>query len=104
MSNKKIDFSSVEWEESSPFLRFKAFEQGNKKVRVIEIKKGFDDPEWCETGHIGYVLEGELDIDFSGEIIKYTPGDILFIAAGQEEKHIPIPVSEKVLLLLVEEI
>lgn len=104
MSEKKIDFEKVEWENSSPFLRSKSFEQNGKKVRVVELKKGLDHPDWCETGHIGYVLEGELDIDFDGEILNYKRGDVLFIASGETEKHIPIPKSEKVLLLLVEEI
>lgn len=103
MSEKKIDFEKVVWEETSPHFRSKSFEQNNKKVRIVELKKGLHHPDWCETGHIGYVLEGELNIDFDGEILNYKRGDILFIAPGQNEKHIPIPKSEKVLLLLVEE-
>ena len=104
MFEKKIDLSNLDWEETSLFLRSKSFEQANKKVRVVEIKKGLDHPDWCKTGHIGYVLEGEFDIDFNGEIIKYKQGDILFILTGEEQKHIPIPISEKVILFLVEEI
>ncbi len=104
MSERRIDFSRIDWEEKADGLRTKNFETDGKRFRFLEISRGLVHPDWCVTGHIGYVVEGELEIDFGSEIINYSAGDALFIKAGEREKHIPKPVSEKVLLFLVEEI
>lgn len=104
MSIKKIDFSSIEWDSSKPKVKSKIFQQSGRQIRVLELSKGLYHPDWCVTGHIGCVIEGEIEIDFDGEILTYKKGDALFIKAGEEEKHIPKPLTDKVILFLVEEV
>lgn len=94
----------MEWEISTVGIKAKVFEKDGKRVRWLELERGLQHPEWCVTGHIGYVVEGELEIDFNGRIVKYSAGDALFISSGDAEKHIPKPISEKVILFMVEEI
>lgn len=73
-------------------------------MRLLELAKDLDHPNWCKVGHIGYVLKGELEIIFVDEIIRYSEGDAIIIESGEQEKHIPKPISEKVSLLLIEDI
>lgn len=92
----------MDWESSPLSSRFKAFENEGKKARLVEIIKGAE-ADWCQTGHIGYVIEGELEIEFKDETLDYKKGDGIFIAAGETEEHKPRPISERVVLFLVEE-
>ncbi len=102
--NRKVDFSACEWEDSDPGIRFKSFERNGKRMRLLELGKGLDHPHWCETGHVGFVVEGEIEIAFGDKSTRYSEGDGLFILSGEGEKHIPKPISETVILFLVEDI
>lgn len=104
MAVKKINLSDAEWEQNQPGLRFKAVEQDAKRVRIIEISENFADQEWCLTGHTGLVLSGELDIEFDEEVHRFRPGDIIFISAGEQQKHRPLPPDDMVRLFLVEDV
>lgn len=104
MNIRKIDFDKIDWELPLPGLKTKVFQENGKQVRLLELSKELEHPEWCETGHIGYVVEGEIEIIFDDESTKYKKGDSLYILSGKEERHIPKPLTEKVILFMVEEI
>ncbi|MCH7772739.1 MAG: cupin domain-containing protein [Bacteroidetes bacterium] len=53
---------------------------------------------------MGYVIEGEIEIDFNGENINYRPGDAVFILPGEAHKHKLKVVSDKAMLFLVEDV
>ncbi len=99
----KVDFDSLPWESPIDGVRFKAFEEAGRRIRLVEFEKGFVEPDWCLKGHIGYVLEGQIDVDFDGEIVHYSKGDGVFILKGGEHKHKATVVSEVTRLILVDE-
>ncbi len=84
-------------------VRFKAYEQGGKRLRLVEFAKEFVELDWCTNGHIGLILEGEMEIDFDGEKEVFGPGDGLFIPAGQEHKHKARVLTDKVKVIAVED-
>jgi quercetin dioxygenase-like cupin family protein len=104
MSRYKLDFANILWEISPTGSRSKAFEIGGKKVRIVEIKREDEHAEWCQTGHIGFVMSGELEIEFRDETVKFKEGDGLAIPAGEDSEHRPRAISDKALLFLVEEV
>ena len=104
MSKKKIDFSELSWERSAVGIKSKSSEQNGKKLRLVDLSKELEHPDWCEVGHIGFVVEGEIEIAFNNEIIRYSTGDALIIPSGVGDKHIPKPLSDKVILFLIEEV
>ena len=71
-----------------PGVRFKVFEQDGRKLRLVEFRSGFQEPDWCRKGHIGYVLEGESELRFVAQTIPLKAGDGIFIPAGEEHKHL----------------
>ncbi len=103
MAQYKIDFESIAWQSPAKGARYKAFQQGSRKLRLLEFSRGFVEPDWCTKGHIGYVLDGELDIDFSGTIVRFSAGDGIFIPAGTESKHMAKVTTDVVKLILVED-
>ncbi|MHC4792286.1 MAG: cupin domain-containing protein [Planctomycetota bacterium] len=103
MEQYKIDFESMAWESPAEGVRFKAYEQGGRKLRLVEFGKEFVEPDWCRKGHIGYILEGQMEIDFDGKVIAFGRGDGVFIPAGKEHKHKGKVLTDKVKVILVED-
>jgi quercetin dioxygenase-like cupin family protein len=91
------------WENPMVGVRFKAYEQSGSKLRLVEFTKEFVEPDWCTKGHIGYILEGRMEIDFDGKVIVFSPGDGVFIPAGPEHKHKGRVLTDKVKAILVED-
>ena len=102
MNPYKIDFNSMPWESHAQGVRVKAITRNGQRLRLFEFSSGFVEDDWCISGHIGYVLEGQLKIDFSGFSVVYNPGDAVFIPEGAEHKHKARNVSDFVTLFLVE--
>jgi len=103
MENYVIDFELLPWVEPVPGMRFKAFVQGQKKMRIVEFTEEFVEPDWCINGHIGYVIEGEMEVEFEGAVRKYKAGDGLFIPKGDENKHRHYSTIKAVTLFMVED-
>lgn len=100
----RVDFEAIPWKSSMAGSRYRAFESGGKRLRVVEYADYFKDPHWCSRGHVGYVLEGKIEIDFDGDVITYGPGDGIFIPPGGEHRHKAKPLTEIVKVVLVEDI
>ncbi len=103
MTSSKLVFSSVDWTDKADGIWEKAFDIYNKRFRLLKLRKGLSHPDWCETGHSGYVVSGELEIIFDRRTLKFGQGDALFIEAGKDERHIPKPLTAEVILFLIED-
>jgi quercetin dioxygenase-like cupin family protein len=104
MEQHRVLFDFLEWQSSIHGARFKAFRSGTKQLRLVEFTNEFVEPDWCEKGHIGFVIQGELEIDFHGRLVLYSEGSGIFIPSGAASRHKGRSVTPKVLLFLVEEI
>ena len=100
----KVEFDSLAWETPMSGVRVKMVRNGNKQVRLAEFSSEFVETQWCEKGHIGFVLKGELEIDFFGTIVRYTEGSGIFIPQGVTHGHKARSVTPSVLLFLVEDV
>jgi quercetin dioxygenase-like cupin family protein len=100
----RIPFDRIEWHSPQPGVRFKAARQGSKQVRLVEFTPEFVEREWCEKGHAGLVLAGELEIDFSGQAVRFAEGSALLIPAGAPHRHRARILTPLVRLFLVEEV
>jgi len=104
MADYKVSFDSLPWQSSSKCARHKIFQHGNRRLRLLEFSKGFVEPDWCTKGHIGYVLSGEIDIDFKGRLVRFAAGDGVFIPAGRGNEHMAKVITDAVTLILVEDV
>ncbi len=100
----KIDFASMEWNTHAAGVRMKVHKEGGRQVRLVEFTKDFVETDWCTRGHAGYLLEGSMEINFGGFVEAFKPGDGVFIPSGPEHKHIARVLTEKAVLILIEEI
>ena len=103
MDSHKIIFDNIEWTNAGTGVRYKAFIHGNQRLRLVEFSEGFVEPDWCNNGHAGIVLDGSFALDFSGNFERHDKGDVIFIPGGGVGKHKAIlGKGEKVTLLLFE--
>jgi quercetin dioxygenase-like cupin family protein len=104
MGSYRIDFEAIPWNTPAPGVRSKIYKQGGRQLRLVEFSKEFVEPDWCMKGHIGCVLDGELEINFSGEFVTFKAGDGIFISAGEKGKHMARVLTDTATLLLVEDV
>jgi len=104
MEPYRILFDQIEWHSPQPGVRFKVRRDGPKQVRLIEFTPEFVEREWCERGHAGFVLAGELEIDFSGHVVRFSEGAALLIPAGPHHRHKARILTPCVRLFLVDEV
>jgi hypothetical protein len=57
---------------------------------------------WPGKGYPGS-LEGQMEVDFDVKVIVFSPGDGIFIPAGQEHEHKGRVLTDKVKVILVED-
>lgn len=103
MKNYLIDFKNMRWESPAPGVRYKSFIRGTQKIRLVEFTEEFRENDWCTKGHVGYILEGSIAIDFNGKLIRYSAGDGIFIEEGSKHKA-KVDKGEKALIVLFEKV
>ncbi len=100
MKALSIPFHSTAWEEIQPGVKQKRVVTDDHQIRLVEFDHSFIEKDWCIKGHIGYVVDGEMHIDYDSEILKYECGDAIYIPHGQ--RHKMSVVTQTVTLFLVE--
>ena len=103
MSQYKIDFNSMRWDAPTVGVRQKLVESNNKQFRLVEFSNDFVELDWCTKGHTGYILDGQLEIDFNGTSIVYGPGDAAIIPDGEDHKHKAKSITDTVTIFVVED-
>ena len=104
MGHYRVDFERMPWEPATAGAKCKVYEQDGRKLRLVEFARGFVEPDWCTKGHIGYVLEGTMEVDFRGETVAFRAGDGLFIPPGDAHGHKARVLTDFVRVILVEDI
>ena len=100
----KSEFDSLPWQTPADGIRHKCFDQGGKRLRLVEYSDQMHE-HWCEKGHLGIVLSGELEIDFfDGSSVRYKLGDALFLPDGADHSHRARILSGKATVFFVEEL
>lgn len=93
----------MEWASPTDGVKEKRMERSGQIIRLVEFSEGFIEKDWCNKGHIGYVLEGAFTIDFNGNQIKYEQGDGIWMEEGEANKHKAlVRAGERALLILFE--
>ncbi len=100
----RVDFEHLRWDSGPTGIRSKTAARDGHRIRLVELERDGGEHDWCVTGHVGYVLEGELEIAFDGRTERFASGAGFFIRSGEVERHKPKAVSRRVVLLLVEDV
>ena len=83
MNIQDVPFCTADWSAIEPTIhpgvtgeaRWRTFEMGNIRVRMVEYTPGYLADHWCSRGHVLLVLEGELVTELSdGRKFTLTTG------------------------------
>jgi len=77
-----LDFSGKELKKNPDHTGFKEILIQNKRFRIVEYERNASHPEWCTTGHIGFVLEGEIMYELENGELKVQKGKGFFLPSG----------------------
>ena len=97
-----IRFDTLPWETVSAHARQKQFASEGRSVRLLELEEGFCESDWCRRSHTGYVIEGELRVQFVDDSVTLKPGDALVLLGGEAGRHKAEVNRGPVMLFLVE--
>lgn len=86
MENHKVEFERIEWISAGDGIRYKCFEKGKQKIRLMDLNDMYSDTDWCQNGHAAYILDGRFTVKFEDHTETFNAGDTVFISAGM--KHI----------------
>jgi hypothetical protein len=103
VEQRRIPFADLPWSRLAPGAREKAVAAGSATLRLLELSADFTEEDWCLNAHHGLVIQGEIEIDFGGSATLYQQGDGIHIPGGFANRHKATPLTDKVLLFLVEE-
>ena len=99
----RVDFPRMPWAAPTPGARSKERHEDGRRVRLLELTPELRETQWCTKAHIGFVLEGQLEIDFDGTVVVFGPGDALVIPAGEDHRHKATVRTQTARLFLVED-
>jgi quercetin dioxygenase-like cupin family protein len=97
-----VAFDEIPWQSPSVGARVKAVVRGDKRLRLVEFALDFVEPDWCTKEHVGFVIQGAMEIEIAGRVMGFKAGDGLAIPGGDGDRHRHRVTRETTILFLVE--
>jgi quercetin dioxygenase-like cupin family protein len=97
---RRIDFDELPLTQPANGTQCRGLALGGRQYRLVEFATGFCEELWCERGHVGYCLAGELELEFENAVETYTAGMAMVIEPG--DRHRARVVDGPVQMFLVE--
>ncbi len=85
MPHRIVRFPDVAWRQGAHPLERKKSDPA-ERLTLLEFGPGFADPNWCEKGHFGYVLEGSLSVEFEDSVETIRNGEGFIIDPGTRHR------------------
>ena len=62
--SQRVPFDRLPWTDDAPGIRAREAEVSGARWATVEYSPGVGREDWCEEGHRGYVLKGEIEYEF----------------------------------------
>lgn len=81
---RAVRLSDLHWERDVPGIRDRATSVDGARWAMVEYAEGASREEWCEDGHRGYVVDGEIEYEFSDgrDRVRAGTGDAFLLPSG----------------------
>ena len=78
---RRVPFGELPWVEDAPGIRAREVDVGGARWATVEYGAGAAREDWCEEGHRGFVLAGEIEYEFDdgGEPLRASEGEAFFL-------------------------
>lgn len=96
MKLPELPFTAIDWAVvpatehpgATGVARWRTWEHGGVRVRMVEYSPGYLADHWCDRGHILLVLEGELHTELrDGRTFRLTPGTSYHVSDFGDSAH-----------------
>jgi quercetin dioxygenase-like cupin family protein len=79
-----VRFGDIAWEDDVPGIRDRVSTVDSARWAMVEYAAGAARAEWCEDGHRGLVLAGEIEYEFGDEREKLVvrTGEAFLLPSG----------------------
>jgi len=81
-----LDFSERELRKNPDHTGFKEILIKNKRFQIVEYEENASHPDWCTTGHVGFVLEGEIMYELEEGELRVQEGKGFFLPSGTRHR------------------
>lgn len=85
MGHGRVAFPEMAWVAGAHSLERKKSDP-RWPVALLEFGPAFHDPNWCERGHQGLVLEGEFGLEFETGSVRYPVGESFCVERGTRHR------------------
>ena len=100
---RHVDFGANDWESEADGVRARVADVGGARWAMVEYAPWAGRPEWCDVGHYGYVVSGEITYELaSGGKVVASAGQGFRLTAADAHRgtnHGAVPA----LLLVIDE-
>jgi quercetin dioxygenase-like cupin family protein len=81
---RAVHLSALDWERDVPGIRDRATTVDGARWAIVEYAAGAVREEWCEDGHRGFVVDGEIEYEFSDgrARVRAGTGDAFVLPSG----------------------
>jgi len=81
---RALRLTDLDWADDVPGIRDKAGTVDGARWALVEYAEGAAREEWCEDGHRGLVLEGEIEYEFADgrEPLRAAGGHAFLLPTG----------------------
>jgi quercetin dioxygenase-like cupin family protein len=81
---RAVALTDLDWADDVPGIRDRALTVDGARWAIVEYAEGAGRDEWCEDGHRGLVLDGEIEYEFSDgrENVRAGKGHAFLLPSG----------------------
>jgi quercetin dioxygenase-like cupin family protein len=89
------------WVQEAEGVRARIADVGGTRWAIVEYSPGAGRPEWCEVGHQGYVLSGEITYELaSGGTVVAASGEGFLLTSDDAHRGFNHGSEPAVLLVI----
>lgn len=78
---RSLPFGEVAWTNDAPGIRAREAEVEGTRWAIVEYEQNASRDDWCEEGHRGYVVAGEIEYEFDDgrEPLRASEGEAILL-------------------------
>lgn len=81
-----LDFSNVEIKKDKDHTGHRTIVVGGKRFEIVEYEEDAYRPDWCRTGHVGFVVQGKIMYELEKGSMRIGAGSGFFIPPGVKHR------------------
>ncbi len=85
LADGRVALSKVDWCADVTGIRFRELQIDARRWALVEYAPGAHRDEWCQGGHLGVVLSGQIEYEFedAGTPVSAAQGDAFTLSTGR---------------------